>query len=346
MLKEAKKALLWSCETFGLSASLAKSHWRRNRLLILAYHGISQEDEHLWAPELYMPPEFFRERLQAIKRAGCKVLPLNDAIKRLYAGDLPERCVALTFDDGASDFYTQAYPILQEYGYPATVYLTTFYCDYNRPVFEGACSYLLWKRRGIRLCLKEVTGEDSIFDLSTAAASAEALKAVIDFACRNQMSAPAKDELAARLADALGLDYEAFVARRIVQVLSPERVKELAAWGVDIQLHTHRHRSPQDRQQLAREIDDNRRRIAALAGIEAEHLCYPDGLFYADYLQWLPEMGVRSATTCEPGLASADSHPMRLPRLVDTSLLSMTEFKGWLNGISDFLPQRAASMMR
>jgi peptidoglycan/xylan/chitin deacetylase (PgdA/CDA1 family) len=342
MLKEAKKALLRSCETFGLSASLARSHWRRNRLLILAYHGISQEDEHLWDPELYMPPEFFRGRLQAIERAGCKVLPLNEAIERLYAGDLPERCVVLTFDDGASDFSTQAYPILREFGYPATVYLTTYYCDYNRPVFDGACSYLLWKARGARLRLEEVTGEDSTYDLATAEGCAGALDAVIDFANRGRMSAREKDELAARLAAALGLDYEAFVAKRIVQVLSPAQVKTLAARGVDIQLHTHRHRSPPDRQQLAREIDDNRRRIEALAGSQAEHLCYPDGLYHADYLNWLPEMGVRSATTCEPGLASAGSHPMRLPRLVDTSLLSMTEFKGWLDGISDFLPQRAA----
>ncbi|HKP13782.1 MAG TPA: polysaccharide deacetylase family protein [Blastocatellia bacterium] len=341
MLKATKKALLRSCETFGLSSSISGSAWRRGRLLILAYHGISQEDEHLWAPELYMPPAFFRERLETIKRARCNVLPLAEALSKLYAGDLPERCAVLTFDDGASDFYTQALPILQDYGYPATVYLTTYYCDYNRPVFQGACSYILWKRRGARLDLKAVTGEAPHYDLTTEAAGTAAFNAVVDFAERERLSAQEKDELAARLARAVGFDYEAMLAKQLVHILSPSRVKEMAERGVDIQLHTHRHRSPTDRAELAREVEDNRRRIAALAGVQAEHLCYPDGLFHADYLNWLPEMGVRSATTCEPGLASVNSHPMALPRLVDTSLLSLTEFKGWLDGVSDFLPQRA-----
>jgi peptidoglycan/xylan/chitin deacetylase (PgdA/CDA1 family) len=341
MLKAAKKAVLRSCEAFGLSSSIARSDWRRNRLLILAYHGVSQEDEHQWDPQLYMSPAFFRARLQAIKRAGCNVLLLAEAIDRLYAGDLPERCVALTFDDGASDFYTQAYPILREYDFAATVYLTTYYCDYNLPVFQGACSYMLWKRRGTRLNLRHVTGDDLQYDLTTAAARADALDAVMAYADRYQLSAQEKNEMAARLARALGWSYESMLSKRLVHVLSPAQVKELAASGVDIQLHTHRHRSPAARALLAGEIEDNRRRIAAIAGVQAEHLCYPDGLFYADYFRWLPEMGVRSATTCEPGLASADSHPMRLPRLVDSSLLSLTEFNGWLDGISDFLPQRA-----
>ncbi|MFL6213175.1 MAG: polysaccharide deacetylase family protein [Blastocatellia bacterium] len=341
MLKATKKALLRSCETIRLSPTIAGSAWRRSRLLILAYHGISQDDEDQWSPELYMPASIFRERLETIKRAGCNVLPLDEAIKRLYAGSLPNRCVALTFDDGASDFYTQAYPLLQAYGYPATVYLTTYYCDYNRPVFRGACSYILWKRRGARLNLKEVTGEAGHYDLTTAAACEAALAAIVAFAERHQLSAQEKDAIAVKLARALAFDYERLLAGRLIHILSPAQVKELVERGVDIQLHTHRHRSPAARAELAREIEDNRQRIIALTGARAEHLCYPDGLFHTDYLEWLPEMGVRSATTCEPGLASANSHPMALPRLVDTSLLSLTEFKGWLNGISDFLPQRA-----
>jgi len=207
MLKATKKALLQSCETMGLSLSIASSVWRRKRLLILAYHGISQDDEHLWSPELYMPPAFFRERLDTIKRAGCNVLPLAEALDKLYAGDLPEQCVALTFDDGASDFYAQAHPILQEYGYPATVYLTTYYCDYNRPVFEGACSYILWKRRGARLDLKPITGESSHYDLTTEAAAVTALNAIVGFTERERLSAREKDELVARLARAVGFDY-------------------------------------------------------------------------------------------------------------------------------------------
>jgi peptidoglycan/xylan/chitin deacetylase (PgdA/CDA1 family) len=341
MLKATKKALLRSCETIGLSPSIAASAWRRNRLLILAYHGVSQDDEDQWSPELYMPASLFSERLETIRRAGCNVLPLDDALRRLYAGTLPERCVALTFDDGASDFYTQAYPILQSYGFPATVYLTTYYCDYNRPVFKGACSYILWKQRSSRLDLESVTGETATFDLSREAAREAALKALVSFAESHQLSAQEKDDLVVKLARTLAFDYDHMLDQRLIHILSPAQVRELCGRGIDIQLHTHRHCSPPGQTELAREIEDNRQRITDITGARAEHLCYPDGVFHDDYLEWLPEMGVRSATTCAPGLASANSHPMALPRLVDTSLLSLTEFKGWLDGVSDFLPQRA-----
>src|SRR6185503_6410029 len=97
---------------------------------------------------LFLHRDLFRDRLRLIEKAGCTVLPLGEALRRLYANDLPDRSVALTFDDGTYDFYRLAYPILKEFDFPATVYLTTFYADYNRPVFDVIASYILWKGRG------------------------------------------------------------------------------------------------------------------------------------------------------------------------------------------------------
>ena len=56
--------------------------------------------------------------------------------------------MSITFDDGTYDFYKQAYPIVKRYGFPVTVYQTTYYSDRGLPVFNLICSYLLWKRRG------------------------------------------------------------------------------------------------------------------------------------------------------------------------------------------------------
>jgi len=39
-------------------------------LLILAYHGVSQDDEHLWDPKLFVSPECFATRMQALKHYG------------------------------------------------------------------------------------------------------------------------------------------------------------------------------------------------------------------------------------------------------------------------------------
>ena len=49
----------------------------------------------------------------AAQARGCTVLPLDDAVRRLYADDLPPRSVVLTFDDGYVDFERQAYPLLR-----------------------------------------------------------------------------------------------------------------------------------------------------------------------------------------------------------------------------------------
>src|SRR5829696_4719723 len=105
MLKKFKQVTLGTLKTSGVFRLVENSRWRQRRLLILAYHGISQADEHLWDYTQFMAPHLFRERLRLIKESGCTVLPLGQALERLYAGDLPERCVSITFDDGTYDFY-------------------------------------------------------------------------------------------------------------------------------------------------------------------------------------------------------------------------------------------------
>src|SRR2546426_1106000 len=125
MLKTFKRATLGSLKSSGVFSLVQNSRWRGERLLILAYHGLSLDDEHLWDYTQFMPPEFFRTRMQLIKISGCTVLPLGEALKRLYSGDLSDKSVAITFDDGTYVFYKQAYPFLREFVFPATLYLTT-----------------------------------------------------------------------------------------------------------------------------------------------------------------------------------------------------------------------------
>ena len=66
-----------------------------------------------------------QRRLEVLRRLDCSVLPLGEALARLYRGELPPRAVALTFDDGYFDFKARALPLLRRFGYPATVYVTT-----------------------------------------------------------------------------------------------------------------------------------------------------------------------------------------------------------------------------
>src|SRR5580698_8822241 len=107
MLRQAKMAVLRVAEATGMSRLLSGSAWRRNRLLILCYHGISKYDEHEWGGA-YISPEMFRQRLECLARNGSHGLPLSEALERLQNGTLPDRAVVITFDDGYHDFFSVA----------------------------------------------------------------------------------------------------------------------------------------------------------------------------------------------------------------------------------------------
>jgi peptidoglycan/xylan/chitin deacetylase (PgdA/CDA1 family) len=61
---------------------------------------------------------------------------------------LPERPVVLTFDDGFADFFTEAFPVLQRYGFVATLYIATAFINgtsrWMRQEGEGTRSMLTW----------------------------------------------------------------------------------------------------------------------------------------------------------------------------------------------------------
>jgi peptidoglycan/xylan/chitin deacetylase (PgdA/CDA1 family) len=346
MLKAAKRGALRVLNGLGLSRRVRNSTWRRNRLLILCYHGISLDDEHEWDSSLYMSPTAFEGRLQSIQRSGYAVLPLGVALERLYANRLPEPAVAITFDDGLYDFLRRAYPLLEKYRFPATVYLTTYYCQHQQPVFPSFCSYVLWKGHDAVLDTGGILDAKEQWDLRTAAGRDGAFKSIIEFADRRRLTADEKTELAAAVARRLGVDYESLIAKRLLHLVNPREVAELAAKGVNFQLHTHRHYALPDRALFLREIHDNRERIRDMAGFEPVHFCYPCGYYEREWLPWLAGAGVISATTCAPGLASSRANPLQLPRLVDTAHLAPLEFEAWLGGVGALLPRRPRKATR
>ena len=324
--------MLHALKLSGAMRACAQSEWRRRRLVILCYHGVSIDDEHLWEPALFVSAGWLEGRLRLLRDSGANVLPLGEAVERLAAGELPPQSVAITFDDGLHDFYLNAMPLLRKYGMPATLYLSTWYCRHPRPVFRVFCSYLLWKgakafRGGPLLHLSNP-------DLRSAKGRAEALDGILRHVGEQGLSKTDKDALAERLAGELGLDYAAILHARILQLMTPQEVGEAAGAGIDIELHTHRHRVPNDKHLFVGEIADNSREIEAMTGRRPRHFCYPSGVYESAFLPWLSEQGIVSATTCEAGIASRSSHPLLLPRVIDHCGLSPIEIEGCLSGLS------------
>jgi hypothetical protein len=227
-----------------------------------------------------------------------------------------------------------------------TLYLTTFYSYFNRPVFDVVCSYLLWRGRGRTLRAKDFTGEDSRINLATNDAREAVLTKIRDFATHQKLTAEEKDARAATLAAQLGVDYGELLRHRVMHNVTPAEARELSERGVDVQLHTHRHRTPLDRDLFRREIEDNRRCIHEMTGSYPAHFCYPSGLYARRFLPWLDELGIKSATTCEVGFASRASNRLLLPRFLDNNTMAPIEFEAWLTGVSIALPRRPAPVSR
>jgi peptidoglycan/xylan/chitin deacetylase (PgdA/CDA1 family) len=343
MRRKLKLATLELIKRAGGFERAANSQWRQKRLLVLCYHGISLEDEHHWRPFLYLEPSLLRQRLETLQALRCNVLPLGEALIRVRSGDLPPRSVALTFDDGTFDFYKLAYPILKHYGFPATVYQTTYYSDRALPVFNLICSYMLWSRRDKQSINVQALGLKETMDISRESGRHRVVRALIDLSENQGLSGEQKNDLARRLAKILLVDYEHLSATRILQLMNARELAEVAANGVDVQLHTHRHRTLNDETLFRREITENRDRIRALTGLEANHFCYPSGIYSPEFFGWLEKEKILSATTCDTGLVKQRFNRYLVPRVVDTSGRSQLEFESWLCGVGDLLAVRRAA---
>lgn len=336
-LRAVKLKLLRLVDVVGINDKVINSTWRQRRLLIICWHSISSADEHLWNPYLFVTPETFRSRLELLCAMNCNLLPLGEALSRVESGNLPPRAVALTFDDGDSSFYRYAWPMLKEFDFPATLYWTTYYSTHPLAVFDPMLLYLLWKGRERHLRLSEPAVDCS---LSRATDRTRFFHHICDFSKKSAWTAERKEHFLEDVATALEVDYEDIKAKRILHLIDLNEARLMVAEGLDLQLHTHRHRVPRDSSRFSAELNDNIRVLHDAGMTNPSHFCYPSGSFKREYAGWLRDQGVRSATTCQSGLVHRNSNAYFLPRMIDHNNIGSAEFNSWLSGLAAGLSRR------
>ena len=123
-----------------LRQALGRSTGKGRCLPILMYHSISDDPEPAHSPyyKVCTSPRRFAEQMHWLKTAGWQGVTLSDGLDFLNGKkDLNGNPVAITFDDGFSDFRTAAFPALQQHGFSATMYLPTAFIGENRKQFKG-----------------------------------------------------------------------------------------------------------------------------------------------------------------------------------------------------------------
>lgn len=90
--------------------------------VIIQYHHIDDNTPAVTS----VKPELFSQHMDYLDDQGFNIWPLPRMIEALKNGhSLPDKVVAITFDDGYSSVYTQAWPILRKHGFPFTVFVNT-----------------------------------------------------------------------------------------------------------------------------------------------------------------------------------------------------------------------------
>jgi peptidoglycan/xylan/chitin deacetylase (PgdA/CDA1 family) len=97
------------------------------RVAVLGYHDFSEAQPET---QMRMKPSKFRKQMETIRQLGITVISLEDFLAwKRGEKTLPERCVLITLDDGWKSVYTDAYPVLKEFGFPFALYLYKNYVD-------------------------------------------------------------------------------------------------------------------------------------------------------------------------------------------------------------------------
>ncbi len=105
--------------------------------VILQYHHVSTATPRVTS----VSHDEFRAHLEYLRTNGFTVLRLEDIVQTLRSGGtLPDKAAAITFDDGYRNNYDTAFPLLREYGWPFTLFVSAGLVDSNPQL------YLTWEQ--------------------------------------------------------------------------------------------------------------------------------------------------------------------------------------------------------
>jgi peptidoglycan/xylan/chitin deacetylase (PgdA/CDA1 family) len=278
---------------------------RRGRLTIVIFHRVHARPDPLFPNEAHA--KVFGERLFWL-RSWFNVLPLGEAVAALARGALPERALAITFDDGYADNVTVALPILRQLGLHATFFVAAGFLDggvmWNDVVIEAvraAQSPLDLSGLGL--------GRHAIDSSASRRATIKTILAALKYRPLAERQA-----MTQRIAAISGAAHPANL------MMTSEQLRELAAEGMGVGGHTMTHPilAQLDDAAARREIADGRDALAAIVRQPITLFAYPNGKPNVDYravhVQMAKTLGFAAAVSTAWGAARTGDTLHELPR--------------------------------
>lgn len=275
------------------------------RVCILNYHRVLPVPDAL----LDQDPDVatFRWHMALLARY-FNVLPLSAAVQALASGKVPPRAVSITFDDGYRSTHDLALPVLQEFGLPATVFVTSGYIGtqnmWNDRIVEAVRSF-----QGDQLDL-QAFGHGSL-PCGSPAERRAAVKTLTQAA--KYLPQPARESLAAALEDVAGSS-----GRQVM--LTADQLRALVSNGFEVGAHTVSHPilSKLDDAQAQREMRESKAELEAICGRPVRYFAYPNGKAGIDFderhMRMAQAAGYEAAFASSVMAASSAHDAFQIPR--------------------------------
>ncbi len=279
----------------------------RGKLTVLLFHKVPLVKGPLEPHELDLAG--FEQVLRRVQRM-FRVLPLDEALLALRAGNLPPRAACITFDDGYPDWLKGVVPMLEREKVPATFFITT-------GQFAGLP---MWNERILHAVANAPTEApvlempDGVSPLSFAT-EADRLHAIAQLDQYLKYQPPEKKEHLLQL-------LEQHTGRCIdqVPVMSTDDLRALHSRGFGIGGHAVSHPilarcSPE---QAYAEIGGAREELEAILRDKVTAFAYPNGVperdFGPEHVEMVRRAGYTSAVTTYKGVATAGTSLFQIPR--------------------------------
>jgi peptidoglycan/xylan/chitin deacetylase (PgdA/CDA1 family) len=293
----------------GTKLALAAAGAVERRLSVVLFHRVVTEPDALLVHE----PDIrrFAEQLAWLK-ASFKILPLPDALDRLYNGCLPAGALAISFDDGYRDNVQNALPVLEQYELPATFFVTSGY-------LEGG---MMWNDRVVEAVRHWPTPQ---IDLdghglgvhTLASGRAQVMEQLLK--ALKYRAYPERDAIAEEL-------YVRSGAPPARMMMDAKEIRRLRAAGMSIGGHTANHPilHAMSRAGAEREIVENKTALEGILGEQIEIFAYPNGKPFRDFdgreIEILRQSGYRYGLTTSDGTADRHTPPFQIPRFTPWDL--------------------------